>query len=260
MNKGFIEKVKSYTSLGVMIFILLIVVVWCLKITIGLNTTGVKDFLDIILKVVQILFYIVGAIVGVLTYRSAKKGFLNTVNTEYKKRVMDHLEKLSDSLYNEFNPNSENYWVRLDPEKEIISKILEVYKKNEQKILNSKNFRIGIPHTKSQAVLEEILNRVKSDPFIPEEISNEVVRYLEKRLNSMHIIFIEESRKYMEELAQGLYKDKIKDSEIYIKNKINKRLYKEGCGISQIEKEVHNIRIKIKKYLESYNPFNKNNF
>lgn len=38
--------------------------------------------LDSLLKVTQMLFYLVGATVAVLTYRSAKRGLLNTVNTE----------------------------------------------------------------------------------------------------------------------------------------------------------------------------------
>jgi len=37
-------------------------------------------------------------------------------------------------------------------------------------------------------------------------------------------------------------------------NIINKRLYDEGCGISQVEDEVHKIRFFIQSYFEKYNP------
>lgn len=56
------------------------------------------------LKIVHIVFYAVATIVAVLTYRAAKRGMLNTVSTEYQKRVMDRLQKLSEDLYSEFDP------------------------------------------------------------------------------------------------------------------------------------------------------------
>jgi hypothetical protein len=51
------------------------------------------------LKIVQTTFYVIGSIIAILTYRAARRGLLNTVNTEYQKRVMDRLQKLSEDLY-----------------------------------------------------------------------------------------------------------------------------------------------------------------
>ncbi|GAB1768781.1 hypothetical protein [Priestia megaterium] len=53
---------------------------------------------------VQMGFYIVGSIIAIKTFISAKRGLLNTVHTEYQKRIMDHLERLSEALYSEFDP------------------------------------------------------------------------------------------------------------------------------------------------------------
>ncbi len=64
------------------------------------------DNLGDTLKIVQIVFYSVGVVIALLTYQAAKRGLLNTVNTEYQKRVMDRLQKLSEDLYSEFDPSS----------------------------------------------------------------------------------------------------------------------------------------------------------
>ena len=54
--------------------------------------------LDDVLKIVQITFYIFGVIIAILTYSKCKKScLLNTVNTEYKKRVMDRLKNYQTS-------------------------------------------------------------------------------------------------------------------------------------------------------------------
>ena len=51
--------------------------------------------IDTLSKIVQISFYIVVGLTAVLTYISAKKGLLNTVNTEYQKKVINRLEEIS---------------------------------------------------------------------------------------------------------------------------------------------------------------------
>jgi hypothetical protein len=47
------------------------------------------DALGDILKILQITFFGTGTIIAILTYRAAKRGLLNTVNSEFQKRVMD---------------------------------------------------------------------------------------------------------------------------------------------------------------------------
>ena len=79
------------------------------------------------LKVVQIAFYVVGAVVAILTYRAARRGLLNTVNTEYQKRVMDRLRRLSEDLYGEFDPSSEAYWPKVRAVHDAIEQINDVF-------------------------------------------------------------------------------------------------------------------------------------
>jgi hypothetical protein len=48
--------------------------------------------------------------------------------------------------------------------------------------------------------------------------------------------------------------DKLEHNHGWVHNNINQQLYDRGCGISQIEEAVHQIRLDIKTYLEKFNP------
>ena len=89
--------------------------------------------IDEILKLVQITFYVVAGTLGILTYLSAKKGLLNTVNTEYHKRAFDKIENLSQELLSEFDPKSENYWANGDTLKDFSKKLTKYLKKIKNK-------------------------------------------------------------------------------------------------------------------------------
>jgi len=54
------------------------------------------------LKLIQMGFYAVASTIAILTYLKAKNGLLNTVNTEYHKKVIDRLVALSDEVFKEF--------------------------------------------------------------------------------------------------------------------------------------------------------------
>lgn len=70
--------------------------------------------LDSIAKLAQILFYAGGLLIGALTYRRAKSTILNTVNTEYHKKVIERLADLSEVLYREFDWSSDDAWYKQD--------------------------------------------------------------------------------------------------------------------------------------------------
>src|SRR5436190_69152 len=116
------------------------------------------------LKLVQIAFYAIASVVAILTYRAARRGLLNTVNTEYQKRVMDRLQKLSDDLYSEFEKYAQN------------------------------------------------LAKGKQEPITDLD-----------GINKIH-------------------------------NKLVDQMNAQGCGIGQIEQEVHGIRRLIQQYFDSFNP------
>ncbi|MGX1373473.1 uncharacterized membrane-anchored protein YhcB (DUF1043 family), partial [Priestia megaterium] len=142
---------------------------------------------------VQMGFYIIGATVAIFTYRSARRGLLNTVHTEYQKRVMDHLERLSETLYSEFDSKSENNFGYDDIKgekslKEIIQMRMRAISlffvtQGESYIYKPEDlFQIT---TKREDNLESLKGEIESHSFLPAHIVKNVVEHLEDRLEAL---------------------------------------------------------------------------
>jgi hypothetical protein len=211
--------------------------------------------LDEFLNVFQILFYVTVGTVAVLTFLSAKKGLLNPINTEYHKIAFGKIEKLSDDLLSEFDPKSDNYWCKDDPLDKFFEEIHDIFNKNKAQILKDKEFMMGLPSPRSFERLTETITKIKSEPFLPKEIRQQVVKHLETRTKKMFSIHMEETDKYMKELANGKYQGELKYNRGMVHNRINDRMYKSDCGISQVEEQVHEVRLFIQDYLGKYDPF-----
>lgn len=207
------------------------------------------------LKVVQIVFYATGTVLALLTYRAARRGLLNTVNTEYQKRVMDRLHKLSEDLYSEFDLSADTHWAGSKPVHKAVEHINEVFETHRAEILAQRKFYYGPPMTEDTKRIRNLLAPAVSDPFIPENIRSAVVDLLENRLRVMDGIYSREFERYADGLAKGK-KSPLTDLDDInrIHNSINHQLYEQGCGIAQIEAEVHKMRGLIQGYFESFNP------
>jgi hypothetical protein len=207
------------------------------------------------LKIVQIGFYIVAALIAILTYRAAKRGLLNTVNTEYQKRVMDRLQKLSEGLYSEFDPSSETYWPKARVVHEAIEEINDVFERNRGEILAARKYCYGTLVTKDVQRLSRVLDPVVSDPFIPDEIRSAVVDLLDNRIYVLRSLYSDEFEKYSNDLAKGKHAPFTELDDV---NRIHNRLVEQqqlrGCGIAQIKEEVQGIRAVIQDYFDSFNP------
>jgi hypothetical protein len=214
-----------------------------------------QDVVGNTLKIVQSVFYVIGAIVLILTYRAAKRGLLNTVNTEYQKRVMDRLQKLSEDLYGEFDPSSPTHWATMHPVHDAVRTINEVFWNNKTEILAENEFCYGIPITEDTTRIHNLLAHSVSDPFIPENIRAVVVDLLQSRLYALEGIYIHEFEKYADDLAKGRQSPLTELDDINgLHNRIVEQMNREGYGITQMEKKVHEIRGLIQKYFESFNP------
>ncbi len=147
-----------------------------------------------ILKIVQIGFYTIAAFVAILTYRAARRGLLNTAYTEYQKRVMDRLQKLSEDLYSEFDPSSETYWPKVRAVHEAIEDINDVFERNRDEILAERKYYYGAPVTKDVERLRRLLDPVISDPFIPDGIRSAVVDLMDNRVRCWGAFILMSSR------------------------------------------------------------------
>jgi hypothetical protein len=218
-------------------------------------TPSSSDLTGDVLKVVQIFFYVIAAIVAVLTYRAAKKGWLAPVNTEYQKRVMERLAKLSEDLYSEFDPNSEHYWPKIKPVHGAIDHMNGVFERYKAEILATKAWGYGSPQTEDVRRMEQLLRPVVSDPFIPESIREAVVDFLENRIAVLSNIYIDEFETYGDGLATGTQQPLTELNEANaIHNRVVDAQHAQGCGISAIENEIHDLRGLIQSYFDGFNP------
>ena len=126
--------------------------------------------IDDALKLTQIAFYIIAGTIGVLTYRSAKKGLLNTVNTEYHKKVIERLRDLADQLADEFIRGSPNYWAGSDSLKRVIDRVNMDFQRGREFFLEKGEFKGPILVSDIVLRLDDLIWEIKSDPFVPKEL------------------------------------------------------------------------------------------
>jgi hypothetical protein len=210
--------------------------------------------LDTILKSVQSLFYVFAGAVAVLTYLSAKNILLNTVNTEYHKKVIESLYRLSEELYSEFNRESPDWWPMKRTTEEFVKQINEQARLHKHEILTSERRPIGIPVTELEEKLLCLVSKYKSDPFLPDKVMTDVLALLEGRFLAVNEVYREAAQHYLEQLAKGKYWDSLDKNCGWIHNRINGKLYDPGYSISQVEYKMHGIRIGIKQYFSRFDP------
>ncbi|MCA4158042.1 hypothetical protein [Priestia megaterium] len=224
-------------------------------IMLQMKSLALKD----IAVLVQICFYIIGATIAILTYRSAKKGLLNTVNTEYQKRVMDHLESLSEKLYSEFKPESKESHAFEFNLGEELEDTLRAHNKQCRSLKSKKtkeDFVIyAIEETKLETSLYKLTMELISSPFLPDHIAEYVAKYLLLRYEKLGTI-IDDC--YEELIVPELLKCEPINDILHYKSKfmdtVSSRLSITEYSPAKVELEVHEIRSMIKQYLKSFNP------
>ncbi len=207
---------------------------------------------DNVFRIVQTIFYAAGTILAILTYRAARHGLLNSVNTEYQKRVMDRLHKLSEDLYSEFDPESPNYWCKGGRFAEAVQEIKDEFLANKEEILQDRKFEIAVTVPPEELHFQALLEPIRSDPFMPEQIRQAVLTLLDTRIQVGRDIRISELEAYALRLAKG--KPLTDDDAFIVHNAINREEYLRGCGVAQIEDDVHEIRALIQDYFDQFNP------
>lgn len=205
-------------------------------------------------KIVQICFWIVSGTVVVLTYLRARKSVLSTVNTEYQKRVMDRLQKLSEELYEEYDADSPSYWTKQNSVIEVTGKMNKDFLAHKELVLEEGEWLLGIPVSSLEMKFTKRINALKSDPFVPRNIKQMAIDLIENRLHVMHRIMMDYFQDYGDSLASGKVQPATRDYCFGMHNEIMKLLREQGCGIPEIEDEVHEIRVAIQRYFESFDP------
>jgi hypothetical protein len=215
--------------------------------------------LDSVLKLTQIAFYAIAGAITILTYIKAKNGLLNAVNTEYKKRVMDRLAEISRELVSEYDWYSPSHWSKVDPVMEVLDHLHGECLPHKEEILRTKQIQMppGIPVSEFEQKLYRMAEIVKSDPFIPRAIRSQLLDFYEGRAAVMTRVFIEEIGAYRKALENGKHWDTLDANHGWVHNRILERLREQGCGIEQIEEEVHALRDAIQDYFEAFDPISR---
>ena len=213
--------------------------------------------LDTILKAVQIAFYVIGATVAILTYRTAKRGLLNAVNTEYQKRVMDRLHKLSEDLHAEFDNPSEYFTKLQNFVTRAIENVNENFSNDKAQILEWGEYLEGLREPPEFRKLQAMLDALISDPFVPPKVRAAVVDLLARRLRVGWDTLLSEIETYGNQLArQEIEPATTPNSNVrmMISGRVFNQMVKAGCGAEDIQMAIHRIRELIQQYFESFNP------
>ena len=210
--------------------------------------------MDIVVKIFQIAFYITASVIAVLTFIKAKNGLLNSVNTEYQKKVMERLASLADELWDEFDFASDKHWSNDDTLDDVLKKIHSYATENKHEILTGKKGFHGVPLPRKHIEMMAMVDRLKSDPFIPGKIREKIVNLLEGRLNSTIEAYHTVIEQYQKDLCDGKRWSNFEENKSFIHNDIFSIMRKNGLGITELQVAVQEIRKEIQKYYESFNP------
>jgi hypothetical protein len=210
--------------------------------------------LDSIAKIAQVIFYIGGLFIGFLTYRRAKTTILNTVNTEYHKKVIERLADVSEELYKEFDTASDDVWWKDDDVGKVVDRLHEGIIDRKEEILADGKIYGGIPISPKQKRLSAMIGKYKSDPFLPDAVRSKVLDYLERRESAMDEAYYIVLEDYRNGLAEGKYWSTLDQNKHWISNQILDRLRAKGLGIPDVEAEVHEIRHEVQRYFQKFSP------
>lgn len=215
-----------------------------------------KIKLEDLKTIAEICFYCLTGTLAILTYLSAKRVLLNTVNTEYQKKVILRLEALQKILADEFYLHSEKYWAKND-----------TYLINQIKIINQMYAGTpGILYNEDDLMLESnpqasflltLENEITADPFVPKQVREAIIENIIKRAYSINDIYHNNLKKYASELALGNTAESFEENYHHLEENISKELVINNCEITQIENEVNCIRLYIQEYFESFRPIKK---
>lgn len=214
--------------------------------------------LEDLLKISQICFYAGTLLLGFRTYIYAKKNIMNTVHLEYQKKVINRLEQIATKLTCEFDKDNDMYWVKMFRFEKQLSYVDDIFEENKDKIIESGEFKdrgFFPSHPLCDDYLQSVLLQIKSDPFVPKQIREVLINFLENRINIFRNAYFTNYEKYQDKLAKGqLEQYDVKYRHGIFHNWMMDSLNEQRCGIADTEKEINSIRFKIQEYFENYNP------
>jgi hypothetical protein len=118
--------------------------------------------------------------------------------------VITALAKLSEELASEFDPDSPNYWINRHDLKDMVDTVNAAFRQNRDRILKSGEWEVAeYPVSKNQIRAYRLIQSIRTEPFLPEEIQNSTVELLEGRIDALSRAENDALLHYQNYLAQG---------------------------------------------------------
>ncbi len=209
---------------------------------------------ELVLRYLQIAFYASAIAVAWLTYWSAKRTLLNSVNTEYQKRVLDRLAEVSRRLWDEEHDREGGTLYT-----EFLAEIRERASKVSTAVVEGADFETweyrlligGAPAFVNH--LFRLATLWETDPFLPRHLRIPICDFLCERGQALWDASTETLTAHHNSLTGG----SIQPGEAASREARAKAIEiaeGKGFGARQSEERLKEIRHNIQIYLESFNP------
>lgn len=208
---------------------------------------------DTLLKFIQIAFYGSGICVAWLTYLSAKRGLLNTVNTEYQKRVIERLAEVSKTLWDEFDTSGDSLFYRFTTEmRERARKINQLWQANDPFESYEARALLGT-HIELLDHLWTLIVKWESDPFLPAHIRHEICASLRDRAEAVRKVAWAHLHDHLNGLRDGTISPS-EESAHRLRSAVLDHLEEAGYALIPTQEELIRLRNLVQAHLQSYDP------
>ena len=196
-----------------------------------------------------------------LTFRNVNKTLLSPVNTEYQKRVFDSLSEVSKWLFAELKAGNRNYWLDNPPMGYIWEQMREQFKNNRNSVEKFGIEPSDINMSSEFKQLEKIADEMRYNPFLPKDLRESIVGYLDKRVQASFDAMECSFNAFMENLEGTKDYPKILNEEFFeltlnidLENFYVDKISELGFSADDIEVRNKEFLTMIVEYLESFDP------
>ncbi len=219
-----------------------------------LNT--IDKIADITSKFAQISFFAVTGVLAVRTYLSARRGLLNSVNTEYYKKVIATLDEIMRELRSEFDPEDPNYWKKA---KSVEYFARESVNKAESYKLQLLSHPVGsqtIPFAEcyDEKRILRLIVLYKNDPFIPNEIRSYLLKMLDDRRLGITRTNLNAIRRFHSFVKENKGDVHFRSIDYQLAQSILTEMTEQGCNYNQIEQKVDEFRSQVQGFFSRFDP------
>ena len=202
------------------------------------------DYIDLIVKIFQGVFFIAIPCIAYKTYLAAKDQLKNPINAEYKKLVFSRLHTLSKELHNYIDRDTQQEF-ELDLENQII-RLLNVWRGDgsDKPLFDSDKL-------KEVEWLTKFIIDLESNPLIPKPMREEMYFYYSRLQSKRRITIANVVNRYLEELTPR-YEGTAGGHLFQVQSQIASELGDSGFGYLDARMKSVEFRRRIQDYFDKF--------